>query len=201
MIWRFAVPSGLAGLSYGAVPLAGDGLCVPLTRRPRAGGISARSRIKYGLRCSSCLQLLNAVSFSVLSQLKGRNENGGYRRIFWSNLAINAGFSTMASFVLIAFSEPLLHVYGREFGGVGWLRHSPCISHTGVARDESYQLIQSAGRMWYSLFAIVIPRDLIYVTVSVVVISRLGLVGAGVSYLIAWVTALILILVSVRKNL
>lgn len=199
-IWRFAVPSGLAGLV--TVPSLWL-VTVLVARLPEGLGLVAVFSAAHQIRLAvlQLPSLLNAVSFSALSQLKGRNETGGFRGIFWSNLAINVGFSTVAVIVLIALSEPLLLLYGREFGDGQWLLIILLISVIPESTAIStYQLIQSAGRMWYSLFAIVIPRDLIYVTLSVVVISKLGLLGAGISYLIAWVTALLLIFISVRRR-
>ncbi len=176
---------------------------VLVSRLPDGLALVAMFSVAHQLRLAvlQLPSLLNAVSFSVLSQLKGRSEIGSFRGIFWSNLAINAGFSTVAIITLIALSEPLLHLYGREFGDGQWLLIILLVSVIPESLAMStYQLIQSAGRMWYSLFAIVIPRDLSYVTLSVVVISKLGLLGAGLSYLIAWITALSLIFISVRKR-
>lgn len=200
LIWRFALPSGLAGLV--TVPCLWL-VTVILARLPEGLSLVAVFSAAHQMRLTvlQLPSLLNAVSFSALSQLKGRNEIGGYRGIFWSNLAINAGFSTVAIIVLIALSEPLLHLYGPEFGAGKWLLVILLISVVPESLAmSSYQLIQSAGRMWYSLFAIVIPRDLTYLTLSVVLISQLGLLGAGLSYLIAWVGALLLIFISVRKR-
>ena len=50
----------------------------------------------------------------------------------------------------------------------------------------AYQLVQSSGRMWQSLFLIVGPRDLLYLLLSSIWISSYGLTGAASAYLVAY---------------
>jgi O-antigen/teichoic acid export membrane protein len=199
-IWRLAVPAGLAGI----VTLPSLWLVTVLVSRlPDGLALVAIFAVAHQLRLAvlQLPSLLNAVSFSALSRAKGRNETSHFRSIFWSNLTVNIGFSAVVVIVMISLSEPLLRLYGPEFGDGRWLLIILLVSVIPESLAMStYQLIQSAGRMWYSLFAIVIPRDLIYVTVSVVVIAELGLLGAGIAYLIAWIAALSLVFLSVRKR-
>jgi len=130
--------------------------------------------------------LLNAVSFSVLSRLKGRDEEGGFRSIFWLNVGINAVFSTLAVAVLIGLSDLLLALYGREFGDGRWLLVVVLFSVIPESIAMSiYQRIQSAGRMWQSLFFIAIPRDVGYLAVSAMVVPQYGVVAAAAAYLAA----------------
>lgn len=201
LIWRFGLPAGLAG--FVTMPCLWF-VTVLVARLPEGFAQVAMFSVVHQIR-QAVLQLptlLNTVSFSVLSRLQGRNEVDSFRRVFWSNLTINAAFAIAAITVLIAFAGPLLHVYGRDFADGRLLLVILLVSVVPESLAVSfYQLIQSAGRMWFSLFAIVIPRDLLYVALATVLIERSGVTGAAMAYPAAWTVALILIFLSVRKRL
>ena len=100
--WRFAVPAGLAGI----VTMPCLWLVTVLVSACRTACAVAMFSVAHQLRLAvlQLPSLLNAVSFSVMSRLKGQNKVGGFNTIFWSNVAINAGFSTLAIAVLIGLS-------------------------------------------------------------------------------------------------
>jgi len=184
-VWHFAVPAGLAGI----VTMPCLWLVTVLVSRLQDGlALVAMLSVAHQLRLAvlQLPSLLNAVSFSVLSRLKGRDEEGGFRSIFWLNVGINAVFSTLAVAVLIGLSDLLLALYGREFGDGRWLLVVVLFSVIPESIAMSiYQRIQSAGRMWQSLFFIAIPRDVGYLAVSAMVVPQYGVVAAAAAYLAA----------------
>lgn len=200
LVWRFGLPAGLAG--FVTMPCLWF-VTVLVTRLPDGLALVAIFSVAHQVRLA-VLQLptlLNAVSFSVLSRLKGSNDVDAFRRVFWSNLTISASFVVATVTVLIALAGPLLRVYGSDFSDGRLLLVILLASVVPESLAVScYQLMQASGRMWYSMFIVVIPRDLLYVVLASVLLGQSGVVGAGVAYLVAWIFALALILFSVRKG-
>lgn len=189
-VWRFAVPAGLAGIV--TMPCLWL-VTVLVSRLPDGLALVAMFSVAHQLRLAvlQLPSLLNAVSFSVMSRLKGQRAEGGIRSIFWSNVAINAGFSTLAIALLAGLSGPLLGLYGQAFGDGRWLLIILLLSVIPESTAMSvYQLIQSAGRMWQSLFFIAIPRDLGYLLVSALLLPKVGVLAAAAAYLSAQVLGL-----------
>lgn len=201
LVWRFGLPAGLAG--FVTMPCLWF-VTVLVARLP--GGLAQVAIFNVGHQIRQAVlqlpSLLNAVSFSILSRLKGLDAAADFRRVFWTNLAVNATFSSLTIAALTLFVEPLLRLYGRDFadGRVLVVVLLLAVIPESLAMSF-YQLIQSAGRMWYSLFAIVIPRDLLYVALAGILIGEIGVVGAAAAYPIAWIVALILIFIGVRQKI
>lgn len=189
-VWRFAVPAGLAGIV--TMPCLWL-VTVLVSRLPEGLALVAMLSVAHQLRLAvlQLPSLLNSVSFSVLSRLKGQNEAGGFRNIFWLNFGINAVFATLAVAVLVGLSDLLLALFGREFGDGRWLLVILLLSVIPESIAMSfYQLIQSAGRMWQSLFFIAIPRDVGYLAAAAMLVPQYGVVAAAAAYLGAQVLGL-----------
>lgn len=186
LIWRFALPAGLASLV--TLPCLW-GVTALVARQP--GGIAwvGLFAVAHQLR-QLVLQLpilLNTVASSVLSRLKGRNEGGEYWHVFRVNLMVGVGLSTIVALGLAAASSAVLGLYGQEFKEGQVLLLVLLLSVIPeVVGVTAYQLVQSSGRMWQSLFFIVAPRDLLYLAMAAWALPQWGLAGAGWSYLIAY---------------
>lgn len=184
-VGQFALPAGLAGLVTMPclwlvtvlVAQLPEGLAI-------AALLSAAHQVRLGV-----LQLpsvLNAVSFSLLSRLKGRDEPTGYREVFWTGLWMNLLFATAVVVVLAVLAEPVLRIYGEGFVAGRWVLVILLLSVLPeLLAITTYQLVQSAGRMWQSLFFIAAPRDLTYLALAAAVVSPHGAIGAAVAYLVA----------------
>ncbi|MDP1537835.1 MAG: oligosaccharide flippase family protein [Burkholderiales bacterium] len=200
LLWRFALPAGLAG--FVTMPCLWL-VMVLVARLPDGLGLVAILSVAHQVRLAALQlpSLLNAVSFSVLSRLKGLDETLGFRRVFWSNLAMNVVFSTLVVALLILAADPVMRIYGREFAGGRWVLVLLLVSVLiEMLAMTFYQLIQSAGRMWQSLFLIGIPRDFLYLLLASQLLPTFGLIGAGYAYLAAWTFALLAILVTIRRS-
>lgn len=191
LMWRFALPTALAG--FVTIPCLWL-VTVLVARQPGGLSLVAMFSVAHQVRLAvlQLPSLLNAVSFSVLSRLKGLNHAIRFRGIFWSNLVVNLGFSTLIVSILTFAAEPVLLVYGRDFTGGHWVLILLLASVVPEMLAMSfYQLIQSAGRMWYSLFLIAIPRDLIYLVLAAVLLPLHGVTAAAAAYLVAHTVGLI----------
>lgn len=186
LVWRFALPAGLASLV--TLPCMW-GVTALVARQP--GGVAwvGLFAVAHQLR-QMVMQipiLLNTVASSVLSHLKGRNEASEYWQVFRVNLLIGVVFSIAVVLVLAVASSPMLSLYGPEFkDGQNLLLVLLLSVIPEVIGVTAYQLVQSSGRMWRSLFFIVAPRDLLYLAMAAWSLPKWGLLGAGWSYLIAY---------------
>lgn len=186
LIWRFALPAGLASLV--TLPCLW-GVTALVARQP--GGVAwvGLFAVAHQLR-QLVLQipiLLNTVASSVLSRLKGCNEGSTYWQVFRANLLVGVVFSIAVVLVLAAASSHVLGLYGPEFkDGQGLLLVLLLSVIPEVIGVTAYQLVQSSGRMWRSLFFIVAPRDLLYLAMAAWALPQWGLVGPGWAYLTAY---------------
>ena len=198
MVWHFALPATLSGFS---TTLCLWLVTVMLARLPNGLQLVAILSVANQVRLV-VLQLpsvLNAVSFSVLSRLKGENKMSDFRSVFWSNLCLNQAFALLAVCTLLAFIEPVLNLYGSDFSSGRWVLVLLLASILPeVLATSLYQLIQSAGRMWYTFFLIVIPRDLSYLALSALLLTSQGVIAVASAYLAAQVLSLCATLLVIR---
>lgn len=186
LIWRFALPAGLASLV--TLPCLW-GVTALVARQPDGLDWVGLFAVAHQLR-QLVLQIpimLNTVASSVLSRLKGRNEGSEYWQIFRANLILGVSFSTFMVLLLASVSIPVLKLYGPGFqDGQGLLLVLLLSVIPEVIGVTAYQLVQSSGRMWRSLLFIVAPRDLLYLALAAWSLPIWGLVGSGWAYLIAY---------------
>jgi O-antigen/teichoic acid export membrane protein len=198
IVWRFALPAGLAGfVTMPCLWLA----TVLVARQPDGLALVGILSVAHQVRMAvlQLPSLLNAVSFSVLSRLKGEDEAVGFRSVFWSNVWLNLAFATFVVGVLLVAAEPVLQLYGRDFTVGRWVLVLLLASVLPELLATSfYQLIQSAGRMWHSLFLIAIPRDLLYLGLATLLVPSYGVLAAAGAYLAAHIVGLIATLLTVR---
>lgn len=185
LVWQFGLPAGLAGF----VTLPSLWLVTVLVARfPDGLAMVAMFSVAHQIRLAvvQLPSLLNAVSFSVLSRLKGGNAGADYRNVFWSGVGINMGFSILVVGMLVLVAEPVLGLYGREFVGGRWVLVLMLVSVIPEMLATTFcQLIQSAGRMWHSLFLIAAPRDFGYLALTALFLPIHGIAGAALAYLVA----------------
>lgn len=188
--WRkllsFALPAGISSLV--TLPSLW-GVTALVARQPDGLVWAGLFAVAHQLR-TAVLQLpvlLNSVSFSVLSRLRGRGDVQAARHVFWTNVACCIGFALAIIGVLTILIDPVLKLYGPEF-----VRGRELVILLLVAIVPeiigicAYQLIQISGAMWRSLFFIVGPRDVLYFILAAILLPWLGLIGAGWAYLIAY---------------
>lgn len=195
LIWRFALPAGLASLV--TLPCMW-GVTALVARQPGGVALVGLFSVAHQLR-QLVLQapiVLNTVVFSVLSRLKGQNDYQQYWQVFRLNIFFGAGFAALAAGVVAVLAKPALALYGQDFSAAHPLLLLLLLSVVPEAiGTTAYQLVQSSGRMWASLIMIIVPRDVTYLVVSALALPRWGLVGAGVAYALAYLIGCVMTLV------
>ena len=93
----------------------------------------------------------------------------------------------------------MLNLYGSDFSSGRWVLVLLLASILPEVLATSLdQLIQSAGRMWYTFFLIVIPRDLSYLALSALLLTSQGVIAVASAYLAAQVLSLCATLLVIR---
>lgn len=191
MIWAFAVPAGLAGL----VTMPCQWLVTILVAK-HPNGLAAVALLTAAQQVRMAVlqlpSLLNGVSFSMLSRLKGLDDRGNYRAVFWTGLWMNLLFSTVSVLLLGLSATQVLQFFGDAFAEGHWTLVLLLVAVIPeLLATTLYQLVQSAGRMWHSLFWIAMPRDLAYLGIAAAWVPVGGSRGAAAAYLIAQVVGLV----------
>jgi O-antigen/teichoic acid export membrane protein len=198
LVWSFALPASLAG--FVTLPCLW-GVTALVARQPDGLAWVAIFSVGHQVR-QVVLQvplLLNAVSFSVLSRLKGQGAQAEFRQVFWSNMTVGLAFASALVATLSFLAPEVLGLYGPAFTQGRTLLILLLVSAIPeVLAGTAYQLVQSNGRMWHSLGLITLPRDLGYLLMAVLLITKQGLEGAGTAYLLAQAMGVLLTVGVVR---
>lgn len=137
--------------------------------------------------------VMNSVGTSLLNNQR-RTSEGGYRSIFWWNLALTAGFVTAGAVAVIAVGPRLLSAFGKGFdAGSLALRVLMLAAVIESVAIWTYQVIQSHGRMWLTLFCVTLPRDCLILTLAYVLTPTYGAAGLAAAHAGGWVFALAVI--------
>jgi O-antigen/teichoic acid export membrane protein len=198
LVWSFALPASLAGF----VTLSCLwGVTVLVARQPDGLAWVALFSVGHQVR-QVVLQaplLLNAVSFSVLSRLKGQGESAEFRQVFWSNVTVGLALASALVVSLSLVAPQVLGLYGTDFKQGETLLVLLLVSAIPeVLAGTVYQLVQSSGRMWHSLTLITLPRDLGYFLMGGLLIAKQQLEGAGAAYLLAQILGVLMTVAVVR---
>ncbi|MBX3601729.1 MAG: oligosaccharide flippase family protein [Rubrivivax sp.] len=182
---RFTLPAGLASL----VTLPCHWLVTALVAREPgglqlAGLFMAATQIR--LVVVQLPIMLNSVSFSVLSRLRGQRRVHEYRQVFWANMAASALLCLVVAGAAALLAAPIMSSYGSQFAaGQAVLLILLASVVPEVLALSAYQLVQSSGRMWRSLLLIIGPRDLLYLALAAAWLPAYGVHGAAAAYLAA----------------
>ncbi len=192
IISGFALPAALTGIS--ALPALWIGNTF-LVRQP--GGYSQMGL--YGAANTLRLAvlfvpvLLNNVSISLFNNQRGIGNAGGYRRIFWINLAIVSASTCFGAAIVSVFGRILLGIFGAKFQDAYpillILMLSTILEGVGTAAN---QIIQSNSKMWMSFWVTALPRDIIFVVLSYILTANSGAIGLSLAYLISYSLASVL---------
>ncbi len=197
VLFKFALPAALGGLSFMPALWLSNTF---LVRQPGGYAQVALYAASSNLRVLVLFlpQLLNNVGMSLLNNAKGAGDPKRYRRIFWGNFLVTT-LATLLGAAGTGFLGPaLLGLFGREFGA-GYpvllvLMASTLIESLMLA---TYQIIQSQGRMWLSLFAVALPRDITIALLAYLLAPGHGALGLALAYTSGWGLALVATIVVV----
>lgn len=198
-IWHLALPAGLAGLI--TVP-ALWGVNLAISHLPEGLALVGIFAIGHQIRQAALYfpTLLNAVSFSVSSRLLGSGTRNEAKAVFSTNVILNVGFGLMMALLLFLFAPQILGLWKISSpAGIDALRLLALSLVPELAATSIYQLIQSSGLMWRSLFQIALPRDFLLCILSILLLPQFGLAGAAGAYLFAHIIGLAMTIFTARK--
>ena len=193
-LFRFALPASLAGLI--SLPAMWWALAI-LTNQPNGLDEIALFGAANSFRVIVMFLpgVLTTVGMSILNNQR-RSSAEQYRRVFWWNLALTASCSAVAATVIVVLGPLLFQAFGKDFGAAyAPLRVLMIAAVTEAIAIAIYQVIQTQGRMWLTLFLIAVPRDTLIVVLAYALTPTSGAVGLSAAIALGWMLALIVITV------
>lgn len=136
--------------------------------------------------------LTNNVGVTLLNYQRGANDEVRYRKVFIANLIATAILLVLVAAVIGGLGKVLLGFFGSDFPEA----YPILLVLLGSAIAEGlaiaiYQVVQSQEKMWYSLGAVVIPRDLILIVVAFIATKAYGGLGLAIAFLASAIVGLI----------
>jgi O-antigen/teichoic acid export membrane protein len=192
ILLKFALPAALCGLTF--LPSLWIGTTI-LVRQPNGFSQMALFSAAYILMAGVLFIPNNTyvVGWSILNHHKGERRPDSYWGIFTMNLLVVGVVSVFGSLGVAILGTWLLRLFGKAFVA----GHEVLLVMLAAAISQSLTLavlqhLQSQERMWLSLFAVILPRDLILVALAVYLVPRHGALGLAWAYACAWSIALLL---------
>lgn len=189
-LFQFALPASLAGLI--SLPALWWASAI-LTRQPN--GLNEIALFGAANSFRVIVLFLPGVLTTVgMAQLNNQRWSGPkhYRRLFWWNLALTASCSAAAATVIVMLGPLLFQAFGKEFGAAyAPVRVLMIAAVTEAVAIAIYQVIQTQGRMWLSLFLVAVPRDALIVALSYALAPQFGAVGLSAAIALGWMLALV----------
>ena len=130
--------------------------------------------------------MMSTVVLSVLNNLHGTRENQRYRRTYGVSVFATLAAACMAAGTAALLSGQILSLFGDQFTSGKVVLLLLILSTIPESLFIAlYPHIQTQGRMWLSLLAIVIPRETLLVSLAIVLVPSHGATGLAVAYLSA----------------
>jgi O-antigen/teichoic acid export membrane protein len=184
---KFALPAALSSLSAAPAIWLGNTFLVR-----QAGGYSQMALFSAAVNLKNVViflpVLLNNVGTSLINNQRGENNLLRYRKVFWTNMALTGSAALFGAIFIGFFGPHLLRLYGKTFPeGQRVLTLLLCAAILEVLAMASYQIIQSEEKMWLSLLAVMLPRDLALAFLAYRLTPLYGAFGLGLAHLLVWV--------------
>jgi O-antigen/teichoic acid export membrane protein len=199
-IWRdFGLPGALSGLT--AAPALWL-VQAAIVRQPE--GLEQLGEFLAAMNLMSIVLLLpyivNTVGTTLLNELRGADDGGGFRRLFGDNLRVTV-IAGIGGAGVIAFGGPvLLSAFGSGFrAGYPVLLVLLVASIPEAVTIALNQLLQARAKMWQAVLAINVPRDVLMPVIAWQCAPSQGAIAGAVAYLIGRLVAMAVMLVLVRR--
>ena len=193
LLANFALPAAISGLSYLPAVWIGNAI---LVRQPDGYAQMAIFSAAFLLMTAVLFvpNNIHVVGWSILNHHKGRGESAAYRSIFRTNLAVVGAAAVGAALVLSVAGGELLRLFGKDFaGGYKILLVMLLAAIPQALTLAVLQHLQSQERMWFSFFAVILPRDLLLAALGFYLTVRHGAAGLACAYAAAWTSALFVV--------
>jgi O-antigen/teichoic acid export membrane protein len=199
ILFRFALPAAVSGLSAAPAIWLGNAFLVRQT-----GGYSQMALFSAALNLKNVViflpLLLNNVGTSLLNNQRGESTRPQYRKVFWFNLVLTSSSAIVGAVFVGIFGTYLLRLFGKTFPeGQGILAVLLCAAVIEAVAIASSQVIQSEERMWLSLLAVVLPRDIALVLLAYRFTPLYGALGLGFAHLISWLLCSMVVFFAVLR--
>jgi O-antigen/teichoic acid export membrane protein len=181
-IFRFQIPAGLAG--FLTIPTL---WLIPtiLTRNTQNFSDVATYSVLMMLKT---LIVLPASVISIALQPSAEKACASHQlnvamRVFRTSSIAALAFAACAGLFLAAFPSEVLAVFGKGFtGATSELQLVMIAAAAESVAVTFYMIIQAAGRMWGSIFATLLPRDLTMLVIVATFTAKYGLQAAIVAH-------------------
>jgi O-antigen/teichoic acid export membrane protein len=145
--------------------------------------------------------LVNNVGFSILSSHKGSEDHRAYWDLFRTNVLMVTGIAVAGAAVVAVGGMPLLRLFGRSFTGAYPVLLILLLATIAEGLAISvYQVIQTHGNLWWAVFGVAMPRDLVILVLAVVLAPRQGAIGTAVAISAGAVTTLASVLLIAART-
>jgi O-antigen/teichoic acid export membrane protein len=199
LLMSFAFPAALAGFS--SMPTLWVVNAVLARQASGIGEVALFTAANWvRLMVMFLPYLIGVVGSSVLNNYRGLGDDAGFRKAFRVNFAAVAS-TTVAAMAAVMIASPLvMRAFGREFvEGRGALIIIVAATLPEALGLAFFQIVQTRGRMWSSLFAVALPRDTVVILTALLFVPRFGAAGACLAYLIGTTVSFAGILLLVRS--
>jgi O-antigen/teichoic acid export membrane protein len=145
--------------------------------------------------------LMNRVTMSILNNQKGTGNWSSYKRVFATNILLNAASVIGGILAIAAIGVPLLRLFGKDFT-IGYdVLIVVLLSALPEALAVSIvQVVHSEARLWLSFFAIALPKDCSLVALAYVLTPAYGALGLAAAYTGAWTITVVSVIFVARAS-
>ena len=190
LLTRFAVPATLAGLSSVPALWISNVFLVQQDNGYKELGLYVAA---FSLRSLVVIfpAIINNVASSLLNHELGTANEARYRKLFQINILITVVITAAGIAFLMLFGQWVLSLFGAGFrAGYSVLVMLLVSTAPETLQLAIYQVIQSRGHMWRSLYGIALPRDVSLVALAYYLTPLHGSFGLALAYTLAWTIAL-----------
>ncbi|MBZ5552566.1 MAG: oligosaccharide flippase family protein [Acidobacteriia bacterium] len=185
ILYRFALPVAIMTyLSFLTIWIAN----LLLVRRPNGYAQMALYSAATSIRLLVLFlpNVINSVGLSVLNNERGKGDLRRYREVFRVNVTMICLAVLIPAMALAIGGNVVLGVFGRSFHEGYPVLVLLLLSTIPEGLSMGlYQLIQSQEKMWLSFALIVVPREIVFVTLAYALTRQYGAFGLAGAYLIA----------------
>ncbi|MBZ5536088.1 MAG: oligosaccharide flippase family protein [Acidobacteriia bacterium] len=191
ILYRFALPVALMTyVSFLTVWVAN----LLLVRRPSGYAQLALYSAATSIRLLVLFlpNVINNVGLSVLNNERGKGDLRRYREVFRVNVTMIFLAVLIPGMVLAIGGNAALGVFGRSFHEGYPVLVLLLLSTIPEGLSMGlYQLIQSQEKMWLSFAFIVVPKEIVFLTLAYMLTRQYGAFGLAGAYLIAATVGLV----------
>ena len=136
--------------------------------------------------------IMNNVGMSLLNNQRGAEDERGYRRVFWTNLAVTGVLAAVGGAVMAVGGRRLLAMFGPGFpAGYSALLVLLCAATLEALVLATVHPPQSQGRVWIVLFTAILPCYTTLALVAFALTPAYGALGVAWAYVSGWSVALV----------